>query len=104
MGHEVSQEVPLDPDLEAEYMLLDLVPQLMDELLRGHHFSPQPQSTSALTGHAHVEEILTGNIYTFRNVTRMNKATFHRLVNLMRGLLIFRSKKNYLFIFKFVVG
>ena len=52
MGHEVSQEAPLDPDLAAENALLDLVPQLMDELLArvSCRAIPQPQSTSALTG------------------------------------------------------
>ena len=35
MGHEVSQEAPMDPDLEAENLLLELVPTLMDELLWG---------------------------------------------------------------------
>ena len=56
MGHEVSQEAPLDPDLAAENALLDLVPQLMDELLArvSCRAIPQPQSTSALTGRAHV--------------------------------------------------
>ncbi len=33
MGHEVSQETTLDPDLTAENALLDMVPQLMDEHL-----------------------------------------------------------------------
>jgi hypothetical protein len=62
MGHEVSQEAPLDPDLAAENALLDLVP-LMDELLArvSCRAIPQPQSTSALTDRAHVEELLAGN-------------------------------------------
>jgi len=64
-----------------------LMPQLMEELLArvSCRAIPQPQSTSALTGRAHVEELLAGNSHSFRNVARMDKATFHRLVNLMRG-------------------
>ncbi len=60
MGHEVSQEAPLDPDLAAENALVDLLPQFMDELLArvSCRAIPQPQSTSALTDRAHVEELL----------------------------------------------
>ena len=80
----MSQEAPSDPDLAAENALM---PQLMEELLArvSCRAIPQPQSTSALTGRAHVEELLAGNSHSFRNVARMDKATFHRLVNLMRG-------------------
>ncbi len=80
-----SHFVPLDPNLEAENELLALVPQLMAELLHQVRPAPQPQSTSILTGCGHVQEILIGNNYTFRNIARMDKPTFSRLVNLMKG-------------------
>jgi hypothetical protein len=65
MGHVASRFAPLDPDLEAKNQLLDLVPQLMDELLRQGRPEPRPQSTSILTGRGYVEEILNGNNYSF---------------------------------------
>jgi len=80
MGHEPSRFAPLDPDLEDENELLVLVPLLMEELLRAVRSEPRPQSTSILTGRGYVEELLAGNIHTFRNVARMDKETFGRLV------------------------
>jgi hypothetical protein len=83
MGHEVSQFAPLDPDLEAENDLVHLIPILLEGAIT--HPEPQPQSTSILTGRLRVEELLAGNVHTFRTVARMDKQTFSRLVNLMRG-------------------
>ena len=82
MGHEASQFAPLDPDLEAENELVYLIPILLEAIT---HPEPQPQSTSILTGRLRVEELLAGNVHTFRTVARMDKQTFSRLVNLMRG-------------------
>ena len=85
MGHEVSRFAPLDPDLVEENELLALLPQLMDELLEKVQHTPQPQCTSILTGRGHVAEIILGNKCSFRNVSRMDKPTFTRLVTLMKG-------------------
>ena len=83
MGHEASQFAPLDPDLEEENEMVHLIPILLEAITQ--HPDPTPQCTSVLTGRLRVEELLAGNVHTFRTVARMDKSTFSRLVNLMRG-------------------
>ena len=57
----------------------------MDELLSQVRPALQPQCTSILTGRGYVEENLAGNNYSFRDITRMDKATLFRPVNLVKG-------------------
>lgn len=76
MGHEVSQEVPMDPDLYPEIFLLELVPMLMDVLPGGcWTFTASATEYFFLTRQAHVQELLRGNYHIFRNISRMDKAT-----------------------------
>ena len=81
MGHVASQFEPLDPDLADENELVTLIPLLMEDFFSDE---PQPQSISVLTGRLYVEELLRGNMHTFRSVARMDKETFTRLTNLLR--------------------
>ena len=83
MGHEASQFAPLDPDLEEENEMVHLIPILLETITQ--HPDPTPQCTSVLTGRLRVEELLAGNVHTFRTVARMDKSAFFRLVNLLRG-------------------
>ena len=85
MGHEASQFAAMDPDLEDENMLMDLVPILIAEIIVEEKAEPQAQCTSILTGRGYVEELFEGNMHSFRTVARMDKATFMRLVTLLRS-------------------
>lgn len=85
MGHEPSQFAPLDPDLEDENQLVHLIPILLQQIRDRRPTDPSPASTSLLTGRMYVEELLSGNSNVFRSVTRMDRQTFSRLVNLLRG-------------------
>jgi hypothetical protein len=57
MGHEASQFAPLDPDLEDENLLVDLIPLLVSEIIADERAPPQAQCTSILTGRGYVEEL-----------------------------------------------
>lgn len=85
MGHEPSQFAPLDPDLEDENELVQLIPLLVAEIIAEERALPQAQCTSILTGRGYVEELFQGNMHTFRTVARMDKETFMRLVTLLRS-------------------
>ena len=85
MGHEPSQFAPLDPDLEDENNLVQLIPILLEQIRARRPGIPSPASRSILTGRLYVEELLAGNNNIFRTVARMDKQTFTRLVILMRG-------------------
>ncbi len=56
--------------MEDENELLVLIPLLIEHLT--NHADPQAQRTSILTGRLRVEELLAGNVHTFRTVARMD--------------------------------
>ena len=85
MGHEASQFAPIDPDLEDENMLVDIIPIVLAEIIAEEKAEPQAQCTSILTGHGYVDELFEGNMHSFRTVARMDKQTFMRLVTLLRS-------------------
>ena len=85
MGHEPSRFVPLDPDLEDENELVQLIPLLVADIIAEERAHPHAQCTSILTSRGYVEELFDGNINTFRTVARMDKETFMRLVTLFRS-------------------
>ncbi len=56
--------------MEDENELLVLIPLLIEHLT--NHADLQAQRTSILTGRLRVEELLAGNVHTFRTVARMD--------------------------------
>jgi hypothetical protein len=67
---------------EGDELLLSLVPIILAEVAENICDFPTPQRTSILTGAMYLNELLDGNINTFRNAARMDKQAFIRSRNL----------------------
>ena len=61
---------------------------------------PTPQHTSILTGRKNYHELMEGNDNTFQDTVRMNKETFHKLLDILitEGKLKDTMKSNRVFL------